>query len=641
MSFRITGVRSARWGAFALAIAVAVIVSRAAAASPDASARADVQRVLAQEYAHADFAAAEKKLVRVLQRCGNGCSAATRARIWVALGVVAIGLGDAEQASKRFGAALGEDPNATLPVLANGGVSDEAKASFEDARRQRGEIDPAPAPADSSATPPEAPEPTIPAAEGGAFVTFVPPQGVGDLAVTIDGEPLPDGSAAQRHPVEAGKHTVHAEGTIHGVPLLFEKTFHASAGETVGVTILLAPPKAEYLSPDQIKCMLAARSQEELLACLPQTQRGIDVQAGLETSGYTDTNHVNVVTPAVHGSIASPTAGWSLHGSYLVDVVSAASPDIVSEASPPFHEVRHAGTLGGGFKVGSVGVQLDSDLSSEPDYLSLGAGVAVSVDLDHKLVTPSVGYSYSHDTIGRSTTPFSVFHHNLDTNEFEAGTTFVLSPRSILLLSGTLDLERGDQSKPYRYVPMFSAATASALPAGASIGFVNGARLPVRPLEQLPLSRDRYAIGARFAHAFGNATLRVEERLYADSWEQTASTTDMRMLFDASAALRVWLHGRLNAQGAANFYKLAYTAGIDPASGRLAIPAYRSDDRELSPLVSLTGGPGLLVNLGAGDKVRYGISAEADVLYTRYFDALFITNRTAIYGTLGLEGEFE
>jgi hypothetical protein len=634
--------RSTRWLALALAMALALIAGRAAAASADANARAEVGRVLSKEYARSNFAGARTKLLRALQRCGPACSGATRAQIGVALGLVALRLGNPEEASKRFAAALRDDPDASLPGAAKG-IDDEAQAAFEAARRPTADPTASPASgpgAESSANAAQPPDPT-PSTDSRPRVSFVRPQGVNDLAVTLDGSDLAAESLSQRVPVDPGKHTVHAEGTIHGVPLVFDKVFHAEEGETVGIVILLAPLKAEYLSPSQIKCMLAAKSQEELLACLPQTQRGIDIKAGLETSGYTDTNHVNVATPAVNASISSPTAGWNVSGSYLVDVVSAASPDVVSEASPPFHEVRHAGALGGGFKVGAIGVQLDGDLSSEPDYLSAGAGVALTADLNDKLVTPSVGYSYSHDTIGRSTTPFKVFHHNLDVSEFEVGSTFVMSPTSILLLSTTLDLERGDQSKPYRYVPMFSAAVAPTVSPGASIGFVNDARLPVRPLEQLPLSRNRYAIGARFVHAFGSATLRVEQRLYTDSWQQTASTTDLRTLFDLSGWLRVWLHGRFNAQGAANFYKLAYTSGLDAATGRLAIPALRSDDRELSPLVTVTGGPGLLVKIGSGEKVQYGISAQMDVMYTRYFDALFITGRTATYGTVGLDGEFE
>lgn len=632
--------RSNGWLVVALAVAPLVFASRSAAATRDASARSDVQHVLAQEYARSDFGSAQNKLVRVLQRCTNGCSPATRAQIWIALGLVALRIGQADQASKRFASALDEDPGATLSRLPKDAVSDEAQASFDEARRQRA----APSANSVSAPRPETPQPPEPKAapeDARSHVTFVPPRGVIDLAVTLDAWALPQESVSQGVPVDPGRHTVHAEGTIRGVPMVFDDAFDVSQGETVKVTILLAPPTSEYLSPDQIKCMLAANSEEGILVCLPESQRGIDIKAGFEGGGFTDTDHVNVATSGVHGSIASPTAGWNVSGSYLVDVVSAASPDIVSEASPPFHEVRQAGTLAGGFKAGPIGVQVDTDLSSEPDYLSAGAGIALTADLKEKLITPSLGYNYLHDTIGRSTTPFSVFHHNLDVSEFEAGTTFVMSPSSILLLSSTLALERGDQSKPYRYVPMFGPSAAPTVHAGAPIGFVNDVRLSVRPLEQLPLSRNRYAVGARFIQAFGSATMRVEQRFYADSWQQTASTTDLRALVDASAWLRLWVHGRFNVQGAANFYKLAYGARVDGGTGRLEVPAFRTDDRELSRLVTVTGGPGFLVNLGSGGKVRYGVSAQADVMWTRYFEALFITRRTAVYGTLGLEGEFE
>ena len=180
--------------------------------------------------------------------------------------------------------------------------------------------------------------------------------------------------------------------------------------------------------------------------------------------------------------------------------MSAASPDIVSEASPPFHEVRHAGSLTGGYKPGIFGVQANADISSEPDYFALGGGLAMLAELHDKLITPRIAWNYGHDTIGRLSTPFNVFHHTLATNEFEAGTTFVLSSRSLLLINGTLQLERGDQSKPYRYVPMFEPGVASSVKPGQSIAAVNSARINVRPLEQLPTERNRYAVGLRFAH---------------------------------------------------------------------------------------------------------------------------------------------
>ena len=59
----------------------------------------------------------------------------------------------------------------------------------------------------------------------------------------------------------------------------------------------------------------------------------IEVRASSEVAGYSDTDHVAVVTPSVAGHVGNPAAGWSVDGSYLVDVISAASVDIVSTAS--------------------------------------------------------------------------------------------------------------------------------------------------------------------------------------------------------------------------------------------------------------------------------------------------------------------
>ena len=55
--------------------------------------------------------------------------------------------------------------------------------------------------------------------------------------------------------------------------------------------------------------------------------------------------------------IASPTSGWNVGGNFLLDAVSAASPDIVSTASPPFEEFRYGGGLTGGYKPGLFGAQ--------------------------------------------------------------------------------------------------------------------------------------------------------------------------------------------------------------------------------------------------------------------------------------------
>jgi hypothetical protein len=391
--------------------------------------------------------------------------------------------------------------------------------------------------------------------------------------------------------------------------------------------------------------MLAAKSQEDVQKCLPQNRKSIIVRAAIDLSGYSDTNSVAVYTPGINASVVSPTAGWNIGGNFLIDAVTAASPDIVSTASPPFEEFRYSGGLTGGYKPGLYGAQGLVSASSSPDYVSYTGGLRLTADLNDKLITPTVGYTYSYDRIGRGPNNFQADFNpskgKLNTHEVEAGITFVLSPTSIILVGGTAQFERGDQSQPYRYVPMFDPATiAPFVPKGATIDLVNRTRLPIKPLEQLPTERDRFAVGARFNKRMNNATLRVDQRFYHDTWNLNASSTDGRYMVDVSRHFRVWPHARLHGQTGASFYKLAYSATLDP-NGGLTLPLYRTGDRELSPLVTFTGGGGTRIALGEpeGD-IKFGLTFVGDVMYTRYLEALYVTARTAIYGSVGFDVEF-
>ena len=264
----------------------------------------------------------------------------------------------------------------------------------------------------------------------------------------------------------------------------------------------------------------------------PAPARDINVRATSELSSYADTDHVYVVSPTIGGSIASPTAGWSVNARYLVDVVSAASVDIVSTASRRWEEVRHVGSADMEYKPDTFGFRASANVSSEPDYLSLTGGGAIVKDLLDKHLTLLGGYSYGHDIGGRTGTAWSVFNRKLDRHAFKLGATVIVNRTTVASVVLDTILERGDPSKPYRYVPLFAPGTD--VPKGASPELVTSLRLSARPLEQLPLSRDRFALSGRIAHRIEPLTLRADERVYADSWAMFASTTDARLLIDVS-----------------------------------------------------------------------------------------------------------
>lgn len=470
-----------------------------------------------------------------------------------------------------------------------------------------------------------------------AHVKFEAPKDATGLKIVFDDRPIPPERAGESFTIDPGTHGVKAEGVLRGVRVQYDDKVEVKEGETATVKITLKPAA---LTQGQLECMVAAKTQEEIQACLPQDKKPLVVHAGLDVSGYTDSMSVHVLTPGVRGSVNSPTGGWNVGASYLVDVLSAASPDVVATASRRFHDVRHAASATGGYKPGNYGGQVFGAYSQERDYISRTVGGTFVADVMDKQLTPQLGYSFSWDTIGRTGTDYDVFGKPFNTHTLSAGTTVILSPISLLVVGATVGLESGDQSKPYRYISLFAPGVS--VPAGASPEEVNQNRLPTKPLEQLPLSRQRYSIAGRYILRMRqSATLRVEERLYTDSWGTKGSTTDFRYLMDLSSRLRVWPHVHLHGQTGADFYNRVYGATLN-SDGSATIPAFRSSDRELSPMIGITLGGGTRYALTEPSaKIQLGVFASVDALYNQYFNSLFVQNRLAGYGTVGIEADFE
>ena len=471
-----------------------------------------------------------------------------------------------------------------------------------------------------------------------AHVTFEIPTGVNELRIVFDERQIPTERQADNFTIDPGTHKIHAEGVLRGARVSYDNDkVQVAEGQTVTVKITLKPAA---LTGGQLECMVSAKTQEEILACIPSDKKALAVHAGLDMSGYLDTTAVRVLTPAVRGSVASPTAGWNVGASYLLDVVTAASPDVVSTASRRFADTRHAATVNGGFQPGQFGAQAYGSYSSEHDYVSRTLGLAVNAELLDKQLTPQLGFSHTWDTIGRAGTDYDVFAHYLKVEELSAGATIILSPTALLVLGTSVAFESGDQSKTYRFIPLFEPGVS--VPVGASADAVNSARLPAKPLEQLPLDRKRFSVGGRFIQRTGaTATLRLEERAYSDTWGIKATSTDARYMIDMSPRLRVWPHGRIHVQSGTSFYQRIYGATLN-SDGSATIPQFRTTDRELSPMFGVTVGGGVRFALtDSAQKFQLAIVATADGLFNYYLNTLYLRSRLAGYGTIGLEADFE
>jgi hypothetical protein len=357
---------------------------------------------------------------------------------------------------------------------------------------------------------------------------------------------------------------------------------------------------------------------------------GVDVAVASEVALYADSDHVDVFTPSIAGSLANVIAGWSVKGRYLVDVVSAASADVVSTASPAFVETRHVGTLEASYKPHAFGVAANAAVSVEPDYVSALGGATLTQELFDRSVSLLFGYSHMHDVAGRSGTPFSVFSRTLDRDGFKGGLSVVVDRATVVSFVGDVLIEYGDPSKPYRYVPLFAPGVV--VPSGATIDQVDALRLSERALEQLPLARDRYALTMRWAHRFRRSTLRLDERAYVDTWGLKASTTDARVYFDLGRRAVVGPHLRFYGQTPVDFWQRAYVL----APG-FAYPALRTGNRELGPLVDFTGGASFRAFSGNVAARTWSFGLDFNLTETRYLDDIYLATRYSFDGAVSFE----
>ncbi len=353
-----------------------------------------------------------------------------------------------------------------------------------------------------------------------------------------------------------------------------------------------------------------------------------------EVSGYYDTDAVMVITPALQAA-AKTESGWSASGGYLVDVVTAASVDIVSTASPRWTEVRHAGQLGAGYAFDDFGLAVHGGASFEPDYVSFGLGGEGSYNFANKQALLTLGYAFQHDTAGRTGTPFSEYALRFTRHEVDTRLELVLDRATTLTAGLDVMFEAGRQEKPYRYLPLFDADVAPRVPPGASVDLVNQLRLPGRMAERLPDTRRRAAASVRLAHRFKTSTLQLWDRVYFDGWGMLANTSDARWIVDLSPSFSLWPALRFHNQSAVTFWRRAYVGRFQ--DGRVDAPSFRTGDRELGRLWTASVGAGAAWALARNMRV----SLELEGAYTEFPNTLYIDHRWATFAVAGFGMRFE
>ena len=314
----------------------------------------------------------------------------------------------------------------------------------------------------------------------------------------------------------------------------------------------------------------------------------------------------------------------SVTGEAVYDAISGATPtgappatDIKVPFPPPgpynstvpltrMHDKRYAGNINAEMTFGPHHITPQFAYSQESDYISYGAALNYSLDLNGKNTTLDLGWSHDFDTI--LATPFTYIFKKRDknTDDFLVGVNQLLSPKTVLTVNFTYRNSHGYEDDPYRGV-FFSDYPQADL------------NNPILFGEHRPDFRHAY-IG--YASVLQYITplkggLQGSYRVYDDSFGILAHTVALSWHQKIGRMFLISPVFRYYWQSAADFYAPQFVGDPSNPFNPNPVPTYYSADYRLSKMETFT----------------FGIEASA-----RVTDWLTLDLAYKRYDMLGLDG---
>ena len=228
---------------------------------------------------------------------------------------------------------------------------------------------------------------------------------------------------------------------------------------------------------------------------------------------------------------------YSVSANYYMDMVSSASIDVMTTASP-YKEERTQGSLAFDMLQGKTQYSVSYTLSDENDYTANTASFDLSQDIFGDLTTVSFGFSQGWDEVRKRGD--DAFAESVDRRNYRFGLQQILTPRLMAGLNYEVITDEGFLNNPYRSVRYLDETSAR----GYSY----------QP-ELYPHTRtsNAIAINARYYLPY-RAAVHGEYRYYTDTWGIDANTVSLgythpwgkRWIFEAGY--------RWYDQSAADFY---------------------------------------------------------------------------------------
>lgn len=293
----------------------------------------------------------------------------------------------------------------------------------------------------------------------------------------------------------------------------------------------------------------------------------------------------------------------SVSANYYVDMVSSASIDVVTTASP-YHEERTQWSLGVDAIRGKTTYSLDYTNSEENDYEAKTASFSLSQDLFGDLTTVTLGYSRGWDIV-RQRDPLGGggvdpnFLEHTDRRSYSMGLSQVLTRNLLLGLGFEVITDEGFLNNPYRTVRYLDASGAEN-----------------RQDERYPRTRTSNSFSARGRYYLPwRAAVHGQYRFFTDTWGILSHTAEVgythplapKWIFDANY--------RFYTQEHADFYSDLFP--------RADAQNFLARDKELSSFTSHAVGLGASYEFPGGTPrfVKKGtLNVRWDHLFFDYDD---------------------
>jgi len=282
---------------------------------------------------------------------------------------------------------------------------------------------------------------------------------------------------------------------------------------------------------------------------------------------------------------------YAVNASYYVDMVSSASIDVITTASP-YKEERTQYGVGFEYLRGKVTYTANFSNSSENDYNADTASLAISQDMFGDLTTVSLYFTRGWDDVSERGN--ATFSDKVDRRIYGVDVSQIATKNLILGLSFETITEEGFLNNPYRQVRF--------LDPDAALGYSY-------EKERYPRTRtgNALAIRGRWYLPY-RAAIEGDYRFYTDTWDIRGHTAEVSYIHPLDDEWTFDVHYRFYTQNSADFYSDLYP--------RENFQNFLARDKELASMTSNTLGFGVAWAFKPG-RIEFLSKASLNFRYDR------------------------